>query len=152
VDSKRAAPVTNFLRRRLILEMNMKLSRLSLMAAVVLAGWLACCTTATAQNTTNAPAAGGRRAHAHNRKGKLAQELNLTKDQKQQLRPILQEEAQKLNALRADTHLSRQQKHQQLQAIRQELAARIKPILTPEQLEKWQELRGGTHTRHRLKT
>jgi len=84
--------------------------------------------------------------------GKVAQELDLTKDQKQQLKPILQEEAQKLKALRTDTSLSRQQKRQKLQQIRQDMVAKIKPILTPEQLVKWQELRGTKHANRGLKT
>jgi len=81
--------------------------------------------------------------------GKVAQELDLTKAQKQQLKPILQKEAQKLKALRADTSLSRQQKRQKLQQIRQDMVAKVKPILTPEQLDKWQKLRQATHAKPR---
>jgi len=83
--------------------------------------------------------------------GKVAQELHLTKDQKQQLKPILQEEAKKLKALRPETGLSVQQKRQKLQEIRKDMVAKVKPILTPEQLEKWQKLRGERHAKHRPK-
>ena len=83
--------------------------------------------------------------------GTVAQELDLTKDQKQQLKPILQEEARKLKALRTETGLSRQQKRQKLQEIRQDMVAKVKPILTPEQLDKWQKLRGERHAKHKAR-
>ena len=60
----------------------------------------------------------------------LAEELKLTDQQKQQLKPILQDEAQKLKNLRAKTGLTKRQKHAQLNQIRQDPLARAKPILT----------------------
>jgi Spy/CpxP family protein refolding chaperone len=119
--------------------MNMKLSNLSLIAAVL----LACCATVTAQGAnTNAPA-GGKHAQLKNRLQTIAAELSLTDDQKQQLKPILKDEAQKLKTLRADTSLDRAQKRAQRKAIRQDFVAKVKPILTPEQIEKWQSLRAA---------
>ena len=130
----------------------MKLSNLNLIAAVVLAGLLAGGTTATGRDATaNAPA-GGKHAQLKNRLQKVAAELNLTDDQKQQLKPILQDEAQKLKALRADTSRGRAQKHAQLKAIRQDFAARAKPILTAEQVEQWQQLRAAMHAKRRPNT
>ena len=72
---------------------------------------------------------------------RIAAELQLTEAQKQELKPILQDEAQKLKNVRAETGLSRRQKRAQLIQIRQDLLARVKPILTPDQLAKWQKLR-----------
>ena len=123
--------------------MNIKLSNLSLIAAVALAGWLACCATASAQNaSTNAPAA-GKHAKLKHHLQTIATELNLTADQKQQIKPILKDEAQKLKALRAESGLSRAQKRAQFKAIRQDFVAKVKPILTPEQLAQWQSLRAA---------
>ena len=65
----------------------------------------------------------------------------------EQLKPIFRDEAQKLKNLRAQTGLSRWQKHAQLNQIRQDLLVRITPVLTPEQLQKWQELRGQNRSR-----
>jgi periplasmic protein CpxP/Spy len=124
--------------------MNMMLSKFSLPAAILLGVWLAFPPAATARGA-RLHAAAGRRAQVQKHMGKVAQELNITADQKQQLKPILQEEAQKVKALRADTSLSQQQKRQKLQEIRQDLLAKIKPILTPQQLAKWQQLRGEKH-------
>ena len=58
--------------------------------------------------------------------------------------------ALKLKGVRADTSLSQTQKRQELKAIRQNLAAGIKPILTPEQLAKWQQLRQQLRANRKL--
>jgi Spy/CpxP family protein refolding chaperone len=118
--------------------MNMNLLKTTSIAAMMLGGLLACTSAATIRNASTSPAAGAARAQLRNRMEKLAQELNLTPDQKQQLKPVLQEQAQKLRALRANKSLTQAQKGQQLVAIRQDLVARIKTILTPDQLAKWQ--------------
>jgi Spy/CpxP family protein refolding chaperone len=131
-----------------LIGMNMKLPQFTLIAVVMLGGWLACGGAAIARNAKH----GAARAYPELNKEPLAQELNLTADQQQQLRPILQEEAQKLKALRTNTGLNRAQKHQQLRTIHQETQARIKPILTPQQLAKWQQLRLQARLNHRLKT
>lgn len=72
---------------------------------------------------------------------KISQELNLTADQKEQLKPIIQTEVGKLKALHADTSLTRAQKIEKFKAIREETAPEVKAILTPEQLAKWQTIR-----------
>jgi Spy/CpxP family protein refolding chaperone len=125
----------------------MKLSCLSLIAAAVMGTLAACITTASALDaTSNARAARGHTQSKH-RTQAVAAELNLTADQRQQLKPILQDQAQKLKALRGDTGLNRAQKRARLQAIRQDLLARIKPILTPEQFAQWLKLRAAGHNR-----
>jgi Spy/CpxP family protein refolding chaperone len=125
--------------------MNIKLHTLIPIAAVMLGGWLICSPSAVARDTTNDVPGRAARGQLRNRLEKVAQELDLTAEQRQQLKPILQEEGQKLKALRADTSLSKAQKHQQLKAIRQDLLTRVKPILTPEQLARWQEIRQQMH-------
>ena len=126
-------------------DMNIKLHTLIPIAAVMLGGWLICSPSAAARDTTNNAAGGPARGQLKNRLQKVAQELDLTADQRQQLKPILQEERQKLKALRADTSLSKAQKHQQFKAIRQDLLTRVKPILTTEHLAKWQGIRQQMH-------
>ena len=71
----------------------------------------------------------------------ISQALNLTEDQKAKLKPLLQAEMVKIKALRADTSLTHAQKAEQFKAIRQDSAPQVKAILTPEQLEKWQQIR-----------
>ena len=99
------------------------------------------------QGASPAVSAGGQNAPARQRFQNLASELQLTDQQKQQLKPILRDEAQKLKNLRAQTGLSRRQKREQLKQIHKDLAARITPILTPAQLQEWQELRAQKHSR-----
>ena len=120
--------------------MNTGISKVSLVAAIVACG-LVLCRPVAAQSACLGGPAGGKPALARERLKTIAAELQLTDEQKQQLKPILREEAQKLRSLRAETGLTRQQKRAQLRQIRQDLLARSKPILTPEQLQKWHELR-----------
>src|ERR1017187_8006081 len=116
--------------------MNAKTSQISLMAAVVLGGLLACCPV-TIQGAGPGGQAGGKLALAKERFQDIAAQLQLTDQQKEHLKPILRDEAQKLKSLWAETGVAKRQKHAQLNQIRQDLVARIKPILTPEQFAKW---------------
>ena len=81
------------------------------------------------------------RERGRDRMQQIAQELNLTADQKTQLKPIFKKEADKLKALRDDTSLTREQRQEKVKAIREELRKEVKPVLTAEQAEKWQKMR-----------
>ena len=78
----------------------------------------------------------------------ISQALNLTDDQKEKIKPIIQAELIKIKALRSDTSLTHSQKAERLKAIREENAPQIKAILTPEQLEKWQKIREEFRAKH----
>ncbi len=79
--------------------------------------------------------------------GRRFQGLNLTEQQKAQLQPVFQATRQQLQALRSDTTLTPEQKHEKMREIRQNQMAQMKSILTPEQQQQWQQMRG----RHRHK-
>jgi hypothetical protein len=66
--------------------------------------------------------------------------LGLTEDQKAQLRPIVVEENQQMEAVRNDTSLSDQQKMAKINQIRETASPRIKSILTAQQLQKLAEM------------
>src|SRR5512138_2862944 len=83
-----------------------------------------------------APAGDQVRERARDRMQVVAQELNLTEDQKTQLKPIFKKEADKLRALREDTALTREQRQEKLKAIREEFQKEVKPVLTADQWEK----------------
>jgi Spy/CpxP family protein refolding chaperone len=72
---------------------------------------------------------------------RAARELNLTREQAAQLRPILQEEKQQLQALRGDTTLSKEQRRAKAQEIHSAATAKVAGILTAEQQAKWQQMR-----------
>jgi len=71
----------------------------------------------------------------------LAKQLNLTPEQKTKLLPVLEAEAPKLKALKADTTTPPLQKLEKLRAIHQETDPKVKAILTPAQYEQWQTIR-----------
>jgi Spy/CpxP family protein refolding chaperone len=80
--------------------------------------------------------------------------LNLTPEQEQRLRPIVEEEAKELRAIaqRYDGTASRQEKRTALQearALQRDARARLEGILTPEQLGEWDEMRAEARERLR---
>ena len=121
-----------------------------MVAAVVLGGLLVCCPVAT-QGARLANPARGKGTQAKERFQDLAAQLQLTEQQKQQLKAVLRDEAQNLKNLRAETGAAKRQRHAQFTQIRQDLVARIKAILTPEQYAKWQTLRGALRDQRHIK-
>ena len=93
---------------------------------------------------------------AQNRAAKveaIAQQLNLTPEQKAKVLPILRDEAPKVQAIKNDNSLSKIQKIQRLRAIHQQTDPQMKAILSPEQYQKLQAIRQQTireamQTRH----
>ena len=81
---------------------------------------------------------------AQNRAAKveaIAQQLNLTPEQKAKVLPILREEGPKVQAIKNDNSLSRMQKMQAVKAIHQQTDPQMKAILSPEQYQKLQAIR-----------
>jgi protein CpxP len=71
----------------------------------------------------------------------IAQQLNLTPEQKVKILPILRDEAPKVQAIKNDNSLSKIQKVQQIRAIHQQTDPQMKAILTPAQYEKLKTIR-----------
>jgi len=71
----------------------------------------------------------------------LAKQLNLTPRQKLQLVPILEAEAPKVQAIKADPSLSKIRKLEQLKAVHDQADPQVRSILNPEQYQKLQEIR-----------
>ena len=74
----------------------------------------------------------------------IAQQLNLTPQQKEKILPILAAEVPKVQAIRNDNSLNKIQKIQQLRAIHQQTDPQMKAILSPEQYQKLQTIRQQT--------
>jgi Spy/CpxP family protein refolding chaperone len=66
----------------------------------------------------------------------MTKRLNLTKEQQEAIKPIIQDEHKQIEAVMKDETLSREQKHPKMQEIRKATMAKIDAQLTPEQLEK----------------
>lgn len=74
----------------------------------------------------------------------IAQQLNLTPQQKEKILPILAAEVPKVQSIKNDNQLSKIQKIQQLKAIHQQADPQMKAILSPEQYQKLQTIRQQT--------
>ena len=72
---------------------------------------------------------------------KMATALQLTPAQKKQVAPVLMEEAPKLKALKSDTSMRPMQKAMQMRQIANDTDAKLKPILTPQQYQTWEQMR-----------
>ena len=107
--------------------------------AMIATGSLLTINTGRAQDAANTPAVTQHHGHRGAYFKQLAQNLNLTKDQEKQLRTTFKTEHQKLKALRQDSSLSKPDRRTQARAIHKDAMAKIKEILTPEQLAKWRE-------------
>ncbi len=71
---------------------------------------------------------------------RMTQMLNLTEAQQAQIKPILENESTQMQALRADTSLSQDDRRAKMMQIRQESAGQIKPILNADQQTQFQEM------------
>jgi phage gp16-like protein len=71
----------------------------------------------------------------------IAQQLNLTPEQKVKILPILRDEVPKVNAIKKDNTLTPTQKTQQIRAIHQQTDPQMKAILSPAQYEKLKVIR-----------
>ena len=74
----------------------------------------------------------------------IAQQLNLTPQQKAKILPILADEGPKVQAIKNSNSLSSMQKIQQIRAIHRQTDPQMKAILSPEQYQKLQAIRQQT--------
>lgn len=82
---------------------------------------------------------GGRPMSVEERLKRMSERLNLTDEQKEKIRPILQSEADQMKAMREDKSLSPEQRRDKRRQINQATNKQIREILTPEQRAKWRE-------------
>ena len=88
-----------------------------------------------------APTSFAQQGGAMQRAQAVAQELNLTPQQKEKILPILAAEVPKVNAIKNDNSLSRTQKMEQVKAIHQQTDPQMKAILSSEQYQKLKQIR-----------
>jgi hypothetical protein len=73
-------------------------------------------------------------------KQKIADELGLDKKNAKELKEVNKEFAGKLKELRTDSSLTKMQKRTQMRSLMEQREAKLKTILTAEQLAKYKEL------------
>jgi len=115
----------------------MKRNSIRLMACLVLCGFMV--SVATAQDAKDTKAAPRRGANVEQQIERLDKELQLTADQKAKLKTYFESERKKMQALREDTSLTREQRQEKGKALREDLNKEMKSVLTPEQFTKWEK-------------
>jgi|SRR4026207_1398829 Spy/CpxP family protein refolding chaperone len=91
-----------------------------------------------------APTSFAQKGDAMSKAQAMAQQLNLTPQQKEKILPILAAEVPKVRAIKNDNSISTTMKMQQLRALHQQTDPQMKAILSPEQYQKLQGIRRQT--------
>lgn len=82
----------------------------------------------------------GQMPTADQRLQRMAQALNLTGDQQEKIKPILENESTQMQSLRADTSLSQEDRMAKMKQIRENTASQINPILNADQQKQYAEM------------
>jgi Spy/CpxP family protein refolding chaperone len=114
----------------------MKLNKTLALAALIAGSLLAVGSIAQAQDFTNSPA-GGQRPRGMMNIDALVKRLSLTDDEKTNVAAALADYRQKLRDLRQDASLSADDKRTQARQLHEDLNAKMKDILTPDQDTQW---------------
>jgi Spy/CpxP family protein refolding chaperone len=129
----------------------MKASKISLIAAMVLGGLVACSTNVRAADATETPSKGkgkGGRMSVEQQMEKLTTELSLTDEQKPKVKEVLEARNKKMQELFADTSTAQEDRRTKMREISADTEKKMKEILKPDQFEKYktwveQNMRGG---------
>ena len=78
----------------------------------------------------------------------LSQHLNLSEDQKKQLKPILSDEFKQMTAVGEDASLTQDQKREKMKQIHEASRPQVQAILTPEQRQKFAQMKEEAKERH----
>ncbi|HZV35432.1 MAG TPA: hypothetical protein VFB72_12740 [Verrucomicrobiae bacterium] len=127
----------------------MKANKLGLIAAIALGGLMACGPIARAQDkATPPPPAGGdnttpppraRRGRGNALQAMLAK-LDLTDEQKEKAKPVVEDHNKQMRDLFQDSSLSREDKRDKMKTINEATNAKLKEILTADQYTKLLDL------------
>jgi Spy/CpxP family protein refolding chaperone len=71
----------------------------------------------------------------------MSTQLNLTPAQKKEIAPIMMDEASKMKAIKANASLGPLQKAMQMKQVGTDMDAKVKPILNPDQYQKFEQMR-----------
>ena len=71
---------------------------------------------------------------------RMTQQLNLSDDQQQKIKPILENESTQMQSLRADTSLSQEDRMAKMKEIRESSTSQINPILNADQQKQYAEM------------
>jgi len=114
----------------------MKTVLLTAALALTLAGSAAFAQTAPPQDQAQP-----RMHNPHRAAMRMGRELNLAPDQTAKLEPILADRQQKVQAIRANTALTDDQRRAQMRTVMQGTRMQLANVLSPEQMKQWKEMR-----------
>jgi Spy/CpxP family protein refolding chaperone len=118
---------------------SMKLNRLSLVAALVVAVLALCTRTASAQDEKEGK--GKRGPSVEQQMTRLTEALSLTDEQKPKVKAVLEDSAKKRQEIFADTSTPRDQLREKMRPIMEEQDKKLKEIRKPDQYEKYEKMR-----------
>jgi Spy/CpxP family protein refolding chaperone len=121
---------------------SMKLNKYSLAGALALSALLAWSSPIRAEEKIDTKA-GPRDAKSlvvQSTLKRMTKELDLTEPQQGKIRPFLEEQSDKISAVRDDERIPIPEKGPKFKEIRAATHAKIKTILTAEQSEKWENM------------
>jgi len=78
----------------------------------------------------------------------LSKTLNLTDDQKSQIKPILEERQQKMESIRSDSSLSQDDRRSKARSLMQDSNTRLRAVLTDEQKTKLDQMQSRMREHH----
>ena len=78
----------------------------------------------------------------------LSKRLGLTPDQMARIEPILNDRAQKMEALHQNQQLAPQDRHQQMRAIHESTEQQLSSVLTPDQMTQLKAMHHNGHGHH----
>ncbi len=118
----------------------MKLSKISVIAAMVLGGLVAGNTMVRAADATEGKGKGkGGRMTVEQQMEKLTTELSLTDAQKPKVKEVLENSAKKRQELFADTSTAPEDRRTKFREIMDDQEKKLKEILKPDQFEKYKK-------------
>ena len=119
----------------------MKLSKISLMAALALGGLVASSTMVRAADadTSGKGKGKGGRMTVEERLDKLTTECSLTDAQKPKVKEVLEETSTKMRELRGDTSTAAEDRRAKMKTISDDQDKKMKEILKPDQFEKYKK-------------
>lgn len=132
----------------------MNLNKMLVLTALAAGGLVACGSAFGQDATTNTPTAMTTNAtpHTHGYRGanidRLAQRLDLSDSQKQQVQSVLTSVRQQMRDVHEDTSLSPDERHSKMTELRDSLNTKMQSILTPDQYARWQKLTHSHHSMH----
>lgn len=137
----------------------MKFNKSSILALMTLGGLMAFGQLASADDTkpvpppdapstpppADAPAPGPRAGGRGANMQKILDQLNLTDEQKEKVKPVLKDQMDQMRTLRQDTSLSQEDRRGKMKDIREATNTKLKAIFTADQYTQWEKLtaRGG---------